>query len=590
MSSTKNINSKESTEPNQDNFWSAFESDEKVDDSNLGKKKQKANKKHSDNDLSDKELKAKSNALLTLSTPGMSQRWERASEDDNDDDMNSKKSNQSNNSFSKDDDDFVAESDEVGAQHMVGISPSVPAKTRYGKKETPKERKRAAERKLRDGVALMAQTKAAPRDQVPATSPADNDQSPQTSQRDVDHSDSNDIYVVNTSSIAAEVQPDNEIVQNRESTNATNASAPGAHRVPGVGINYAGFEDSSSIGFHDDAEDKAADDSTSLRDGLQEDAPIMLTALPVDEEAERAQQREVEDLRAKDLEHNREVERLHLEHKIEVERLRTENKAMQDQINLAPVAQILDDGGENRNNARGRCTKFFCIVCNSWERIFCFGCLFLVATVFAVLMNFVIMDAEPTGSTPSPEPTGSIGTTGAPSDDPSIDPTVSPSKEASVGPTLSPSKEPSGSPSKVLSGAPSTSGSPSKVPSGAPSIAPSTRGDLLLMMLSNISDPVLLLDNITPQGMAYEWVLGDEFTQENFLYETLLERYVYAVFYYCMNGDGWTFAFRWLSSSYTICDWFGVSCATSSHGVELGLGKCKYVSSPFVLKIEVMFD
>ena len=66
---------------------------------------------------------------------------------------------------------------------------------------------------------------------------------------------------------------------------------------------YIGLEDTSSNGSHDDAEDTTTDDNRRNDDHLQQDAPIMLTALPVDEEAECAQQREVEDLRSKDLEH-----------------------------------------------------------------------------------------------------------------------------------------------------------------------------------------------------------------------------------------------------------------------------------------------
>ena len=98
------------------------------------------------------------------------------------------------------------------------------------------------------------------------------------------------------------------------------------------------------------------------------------------------------------------------------------------------------------------------------------------------------------------------------------------------------------------------------------------REKVLLELLSNISDPALLLDVATPQGSAFAWLLDDDFTQNMCLYDTLKQRYGLAVFYISTNGDDWYTSEGWLSES-TECEWTGIVCNGSKMVVELDLCK-----------------
>ena len=92
---------------------------------------------------------------------------------------------------------------------------------------------------------------------------------------------------------------------------------------------------------------------------------------------------------------------------------------------------------------------------------------------------------------------------------------------------------------------------------------------------------MLLVDETTPQGMAYAWLVDDAFNGDYYLDdETITERYALAVFYFSLNGDDWITSDNWLSSE-EIYQWHGIiSCTIFS--IEIDLRKYNKHSSSYV--------
>jgi len=90
-----------------------------------------------------------------------------------------------------------------------------------------------------------------------------------------------------------------------------------------------------------------------------------------------------------------------------------------------------------------------------------------------------------------------------------------------------------------------------------------------------------LLDNGTPQGEAFAWLLEDEFIGDFHLYETLQQRYALATLYFSMLGDSWINNGNWLSST-DECSWNLVVCNGDSKVTDLDLSKYeRFLSSCF---------
>ena len=90
--------------------------------------------------------------------------------------------------------------------------------------------------------------------------------------------------------------------------------------------------------------------------------------------------------------------------------------------------------------------------------------------------------------------------------------------------------------------------------------------DIMLFKLSSITDPDILLDDGTPQGAAFAWLL--EYHANRTLLDhvvtddALVEAYALAVLYYSTNGDQWHNNLNWLTvqSHNNVCNWYGVYC------------------------------
>merc|ERR1712157_187323 len=95
----------------------------------------------------------------------------------------------------------------------------------------------------------------------------------------------------------------------------------------------------------------------------------------------------------------------------------------------------------------------------------------------------------------------------------------------------------------------------------------------LLNVLSELTDPIILTDTSTPQGMAFDWLSNDPYCEDPSNCENLHQRYVAALLYYSMQGVNWRYdndlvdeyypGENWLSESVE-CDWWGVYCNSNN--------------------------
>jgi len=104
-----------------------------------------------------------------------------------------------------------------------------------------------------------------------------------------------------------------------------------------------------------------------------------------------------------------------------------------------------------------------------------------------------------------------------------------------------------------------------------------SRSDVVLEVLSQVTPESELQNSVTPQGMAYLWILNmdtdvdpctDPFVSQ--------QRYALATFYYSTGGDSWTEKTNWLTDV-SECDWFGVTCHEATKAVSVlkfGMYKC----------------
>lgn len=97
----------------------------------------------------------------------------------------------------------------------------------------------------------------------------------------------------------------------------------------------------------------------------------------------------------------------------------------------------------------------------------------------------------------------------------------------------------------------------------------------MLDTLSAITDPALLLDPLSPQGMAYDWMTNIDTAVDVCTYSTLNQRYAMATFYFSTTGAGWTKSAGWLTNV-SECYWELATCNVDD--VLTGLYMSKSIS------------
>ena len=88
-----------------------------------------------------------------------------------------------------------------------------------------------------------------------------------------------------------------------------------------------------------------------------------------------------------------------------------------------------------------------------------------------------------------------------------------------------------------------------------------TRSEAFLDILSVFTPVEVLEDESTPQGQAFDWIVGFDDTTDPCTYPTVAQRYALAVLFYATAGEtSWTSRTGWLSPSNECNNWLGVTC------------------------------
>ena len=108
------------------------------------------------------------------------------------------------------------------------------------------------------------------------------------------------------------------------------------------------------------------------------------------------------------------------------------------------------------------------------------------------------------------------------------------------------------------------------------------REEAMLDVLSDLTPKEQLTNSITPQGMAYQWILKADEAQINPCMDPdrARQRYALAVMYYSTGGDSWIDNTNWLEGSNSECQWTKVTCHQGTMRIG-ALMLCKFCTMLF---------
>jgi hypothetical protein len=98
-----------------------------------------------------------------------------------------------------------------------------------------------------------------------------------------------------------------------------------------------------------------------------------------------------------------------------------------------------------------------------------------------------------------------------------------------------------------------------------PACDDTSRSNAVLSILRTVTPESVLLNTVTPQGMAFAWILSEDPAATTTLEKpcdnirAIRQRFALAVLYYATSGDSWTDNARWLTTA-DACQWAKVMC------------------------------
>lgn len=110
-----------------------------------------------------------------------------------------------------------------------------------------------------------------------------------------------------------------------------------------------------------------------------------------------------------------------------------------------------------------------------------------------------------------------------------------------------------------------------------------SRSEAILEILRNVTPEPTLLNSVTPQGMAYQWLVSEDPAAATTLTKPcdhmtqIQQRYALVVLYYATSGDSWTDNSGWLTLE-DECTWAKVTCHADQPTVS-ALTLCKLKSN-----------
>lgn len=162
--------------------------------------------------------------------------------------------------------------------------------------------------------------------------------------------------------------------------------------------------------------------------------------------------------------------------------------------------------------------------------------------------------AEPTTASPATASPATSGPTIAPTDAPTVAPTGAPTDAPTNAPTDAPTDAPTNAPTDAPTNAPTNvpTDEPTPLPTPAPAdativepndlpcdLSPQDRRISILSVLSNVTDPVLLLTPSDPRNVAAEWLIGEDALTLCPFDPKIVQRWALALVYFSTGGDDW---------------------------------------------------
>jgi hypothetical protein len=112
-----------------------------------------------------------------------------------------------------------------------------------------------------------------------------------------------------------------------------------------------------------------------------------------------------------------------------------------------------------------------------------------------------------------------------------------------------------------------------------PACDDTSRSNAVLSILRTVTPEAVLLNTVTPQGMAFAWILSEDPAATTTLEKPcdnirgIRQRFALVTLYYATSGDSWTDNTRWLTTT-DACQWAKVMCHADQPTV-IALKLCK---------------
>ena len=111
-----------------------------------------------------------------------------------------------------------------------------------------------------------------------------------------------------------------------------------------------------------------------------------------------------------------------------------------------------------------------------------------------------------------------------------------------------------------------------------PACDDTSRSNAILSILRTVTPESILLNTVTPQGMAFAWILSEDPAATTSLknpcdnVRAIRQRFALVVLYYSTSGDSWIDKSGWLTTN-DVCQWAKVACRADEPSI-ISLSLC----------------
>ena len=114
-----------------------------------------------------------------------------------------------------------------------------------------------------------------------------------------------------------------------------------------------------------------------------------------------------------------------------------------------------------------------------------------------------------------------------------------------------------------------------------PACDDTSRSNAVLSIIRTVTPESVLLNSVTPQGMAFAWILSEDPAATTTLEKpcenirAIRQRFALVTLYYSTSGDSWTDNTGWLTAA-DACQWSKVTCQADQPTI-IALALCTYM-------------